>query len=118
MHMTYPILRPGRREKNDRRPRSWPATQPGSCTRSACRELTTRIAGIACAADAGDVGGLADGALDSGAGLVAGFPFSCVLGGAGGGDGVVDVAWAQGQAAAGGGGWAQGPGGGGPPGAG
>src|SRR6185437_10121955 len=46
-------------------------------------------AGVACGADAGDVGGLADGALDSGADLVAVFPFPGVLPGAGGGDGVV-----------------------------
>src|SRR6266849_333838 len=52
---------------------------------------------VAGAADAGDVGRLMHGALDAGAGLVAVFPLPGVLPGAGGGDGLVDLARAQEQ---------------------
>src|SRR5437763_8450969 len=61
---------------------------------------------VAGAADAGDVGGLGDGAFCAGPGPVAVLECRGVLGGAGGQDGLVDVAGAQAQrpAAAGGGG--------------
>src|SRR2546429_2008903 len=52
-------------------------------------------AGVAGAADAGDVGGLGHGALDAGPGPVAVLEFGGVLGGAGGQDGLVDLAGAQ-----------------------
>src|SRR6266571_5494509 len=45
---------------------------------------------VAGAADAGDVGGLVDGAFYPGADVVAGFPLAGGLRGAGGGDGLVD----------------------------
>jgi hypothetical protein len=52
-------------------------------------------AGVAGAADAGDCGGPGDGALDAGAGGVAGFPLTGVPGGAGGGEGLADRAGPQ-----------------------
>ncbi len=64
---------------------------------------------VAGAADAGDVGGLAHGALDSGPDLVVVLPLVAALLGAGLLDGLVDVAGAQRQLASG-------PGGGGAPG--
>lgn len=57
---------------------------------------------VAGGADTGDVGDLAHGALGSGADVVPGFPVAGGLPGAGGGDGLVDLAGAQGQLAAGG----------------
>ena len=55
---------------------------------------------VAGAADAGDVGGLAHGALYSGADVAAGFPLAGGLPGAGGGDGLMNLPGAQRQLAA------------------
>ena len=51
---------------------------------------------VAGAADAGDLGGLAHGALDPCADVLPGLPLLAVLPGAGGRDGLVDLARAQG----------------------
>jgi arylsulfatase len=56
---------------------------------------------VAGAADAGDVGGLGDGALDPGADLVPALPGVAGLAGAGGRDGFVDFAGAEAELAAG-----------------
>jgi hypothetical protein len=52
---------------------------------------------VACPADPGDMGGLAHGALDAGAGGVAGFPLRGGLLGAAGGERLVQVAGADGD---------------------
>ena len=54
---------------------------------------------VAGAADAGDVGGLPHGSFDAGADVVAVFPVLGGLAGAGGRDGLVDLAGAQEQLA-------------------
>jgi hypothetical protein len=51
---------------------------------------------LAGTADAGDVGGLAHGALTPGAEVVPGLALLAGLTGAGGREGLVDLAWAQG----------------------
>src|SRR6185437_7254073 len=56
---------------------------------------------VAGAADAGDVGGLGDGALDPGADPVPVLPGVAGLLGAGGGEGLVDLAVAEAELAAG-----------------
>src|SRR6202035_587790 len=56
---------------------------------------------VAGAADAGDVGGLGDGALDPGADAVPVLPGVVGLPGAGGGEGLVDLAVAEAELAAG-----------------